>query len=63
MRTHAFFWLWTVAAVIALGRLWSVGQRGSARPDLVDALAAVILAVAVVILGRVLYRLAELDRR
>ena len=62
MRT-AFFWLWFIAAVGALGRLASTGQHGlPARLDPGDAIGAVVLITAFVVLGRVLYRSVRPER-
>lgn len=63
MRTLAFFWIWCAAAVLALGRLWSSADRGLSDIGPLDAVALVVLVVATVVLGRVLFRLQQLRSR
>lgn len=61
VRTVAF-WAWFAIAVVALGRLWSTFDAGLARASAVDGLAAVALAAAILVLGRVQYRAARAAR-
>ncbi len=62
MRT-LFFWVWFVSAVAALGRLVSSAQQGLlTRLDLGDVTALVVLLLAFVVLGRVLYASAQRER-
>lgn len=58
-----FFWISFVAAALALGRLWSNAQPGIGQLGRADALAAAVLVLAVIVLGRIMYRLAEPTRR